>query len=215
MAALLGLAVSQFASGQTTTQTPTASAGDITEIIVTARRVEERVQDVPISIQVFSQGQLDRHDITNAVDLAKYTPSLSANPNFGNDETTFAIRGFNQDGGSPPSVGVYFADVVAPRGNGNGIPIGDGTNHGDFFDLANVQVLKGPQGTLFGLNTTGGDILFVPQKPTSEFGGYGELSYGNYAMHRETGGAEFAHQRYGSLPARRRPNVPLRLSEQR
>ena len=145
----------------------------MTEIIVTARRVEERLQDVPISIQVFNQEQLDRHDITNASDLAQYTPSLSANTNFGTDETTFAIRGFNQDGGSPPSVGVYFADVVSPRGNGNGIPIGDGVNHGDFFDLANVQVLKGPQGTLFGLNTTGGAILFVPQKPTSEFGGYG------------------------------------------
>jgi iron complex outermembrane receptor protein len=48
-------------------------------------------------------------------------------------------------------------------------------------------VLKGPQGTLFGLNTTGGAVLFVPQKPTSEFGGYGELSYGNYDMHREQG----------------------------
>ncbi len=156
IAALLGLAVAQFAGAQqTTTQTQTTSAGDMTEIIVTARRVEERVQDVPISIQVFSQAQLDRHDITNASDLAQYTPSLSANPNFGNDETTFAIRGFNQDGGSPPSVGVYFADVVAPRGNGNGIPIGDGTNHGDFFDLANVQVLKGPQGTLFGLEYHG------------------------------------------------------------
>ena len=188
IAALLGVAVAQLAGAQqVTTQTQTASTGDLTEVIVTARRVEERLQDVPISIQVFSQTQLDRHDITNSSDLAQYTPSLSANPNFGNDETTFAIRGFNQDPGSPPSVGVYFADVVAPRGNGNGIPIGDGTNHGDFFDLANVQVLKGPQGTLFGLNTTGGDILFVPQKPTGEFGGYGELSYGNYDMHREQG----------------------------
>src|SRR5271168_1698256 len=67
IAALLGLAVTQFAGAQqTTTQTQTTSAGDMTEIIVTARRVEERLQDVPISIQVFSQGQLDRHDITTS-----------------------------------------------------------------------------------------------------------------------------------------------------
>ena len=166
---------------------PAASSNELGDIIVTARRVEERLQDVPISIQVFNQQQLTEHNVTNSSELAQYTPSLSANPNFGSDETTFAIRGFNQDGGSPPSVAVYFADVVSPRGNGNGIPIGDGANHGDFFDLANVQVLKGPQGTLFGLNTTGGAVLFVPQKPTSEFGGYAELSYGNYSMHREEG----------------------------
>ena len=164
---------------------PASSSSDLGDIIVTARRVEERLQDVPISIQVLNQQQLTERNITNASELSEYTPSLSTNTNFGNDETTFAIRGFNQDGGSPPSVGVYFADVVSPRGNGNGIPIGDGANHGDFFDLANVQVLKGPQGTLFGLNTTGGAVLFVPQKPTSEFGGYAELSYGNYSMHRE------------------------------
>jgi iron complex outermembrane receptor protein len=175
----------QMGSAQDASAPAATSSNDLGDIIVTARRVEERLQDVPVSIQVFNQQQLTDHNVTNANELAEYTPSLSTNPNFGTDETTFAIRGFNQDEGSPPSVGVYFADVVSPRGNGNGIPIGDGANHGDFFDLANVQVLKGPQGTLFGLNTTGGAVLFVPQKPTGEFGGYAELSYGNYSMHRE------------------------------
>jgi iron complex outermembrane receptor protein len=182
----VGLALTAgVGSAQTTAPSAAGPSNDLGDIIVTARRVEERLQDVPISIQVLNQQQLTERNITNASELSEYTPSLSTNTNFGNDETTFAIRGFNQDEGSPPSVGVYFADVVAPRGNGNGIPIGDGANHGDFFDLANVQVLKGPQGTLFGLNTTGGAVLFVPQKPTSEFGGYAELSYGNYGMHRE------------------------------
>ena len=174
------------ASAQDASAPAASSSNDLADIIVTARRVEERLQDVPVSIQVLNQQQLTERDITNSSELAQYTPSLSANVNFGTEETTFAIRGFNQDQGSPPSVGVYFADVVSPRGNGNGIPIGDGATHGDFFDLANVQILKGPQGTLFGLNTTGGAILFVPQKPTSEFGGFAELSYGNYDMHRET-----------------------------
>jgi iron complex outermembrane receptor protein len=187
LALCVGLALAAGVGSAQDASAPAASSNDLGDIIVTARRVEERLQDVPISIQVFNQQQLTEHNVTNSSELAQYTPSLSANANFGADETTFAIRGFNQDQGSPPSVAVYFADVVSPRGNGNGIPIGDGANHGDFFDLANVQVLKGPQGTLFGLNTTGGAVLFVPQKPTSEFGGYAELSYGNYSMHREEG----------------------------
>ena len=61
---------------------------------------------------------------------------------------------------------------------------------GSFFDLQNVQVLKGPQGTLFGRNTTGGAVLLVPQKPTSDFGGYVEGSYGNYDMLRAQGALE-------------------------
>ena len=175
-------------SAASTTNTPSISSGDeLGDIIVTARRVEERLQDVPISIQVLSQESLSEHNVINSSELATYIPSLSANPNFGTSNTTFGIRGFNQDPGSPPSVAVYFADVVAPRGSINGISEGDGAGAGNFFDLQNVQVLKGPQGTLFGLNTTGGAVLFVPQKPTSEFGGYAEASYGNYSMHREQG----------------------------
>ncbi|WHO38584.1 TonB-dependent receptor [Sphingobium sp. AP49] len=154
------------------------------DIIVTARRTEERLQDVPISITVFNQEQLANRNVVNAQDLAAYTPSLSANGNFGSENSSFAIRGFAQDIGTAPSVGVYFADVVAPRGASNGLPSGDGAGPGAFFDLQNVQVLKGPQGTLFGRNTTGGAILLVPQRPTEEFGGYVEGSLGNYDMWR-------------------------------
>ncbi|MBV1688698.1 TonB-dependent receptor [Novosphingobium sp. G106] len=157
------------------------SSGDI---IVTARRVEERLQDVPISISVFNQQQLANRNVTSATDLANYTPSLSSNNNFGEDNTTFAIRGFAQDTGTAPSVGTYFGDVVTPRGASNGQPIGDGASVGDFFDLQNVQVLKGPQGTLFGRNTTGGAVLFVPQKPTDKLEGYVEGGIGNYDQRR-------------------------------
>jgi iron complex outermembrane recepter protein len=159
-------------------------SGGLAEIIVTARRVEERVQDVPISITVFNQQQLSDRNVVNAQDLAAFTPSLSTNTNFGSQNSSFAIRGFVQDIGTQPAVGVYFADVVAPRGASNNTPIGDGAGPGTFFDLQNVQVLKGPQGTLFGRNTTGGAILLVPQKPTSQLEGYVEGSYGNYDMKR-------------------------------
>ncbi len=159
-------------------------AGGANDIVVTARRVEERLQDVPISITVFNQQQLANKNVTSATSLATYTPSLSANENFGTDNTSFAIRGFVQDIGTAPSVGTYFGDVVTPRGATNGQPVGDGASAGDFWDLQNVQVLKGPQGTLQGRNTTGGSVLFVPQKPTDKFEGYVQGGYGNYNMQR-------------------------------
>jgi iron complex outermembrane receptor protein len=175
-------ALAQTASSDANSNsTSSAGSGDI---IVTARRVEERLQDVPISISVFNQQQLANKNVTSATDLATYTPSLAANNNFGEDNTTFAIRGFAQDIGTAPSVGTYFGDVVTPRGASNGQPIGDGASVGDFFDLQNVQVLKGPQGTLFGRNTTGGAVLFVPQRPTSELEGYVEGGIGNHRQRR-------------------------------
>ncbi len=160
-----------------------AMAQDTSDIIVTARRVEERLQDVPISITVFNQQQLANRNVVSAGDIATYTPSLSANGRFGAENTSFAIRGFVQDNGTAPSVAVYFADVAALRAAG-GTTLGNGAGPGAFFDLANVQVLKGAQGTLFGRNTTGGAVLLVPQKPTGKFEGYVEGSIGNYDMRR-------------------------------
>ena len=156
-------------------------------VVVTARRMEERLQDVPISMTVFNQQQLTNRNVAAGADLATYTPSLTANTRFGTNNTTFAIRGFVQELRTTASVAVYFADVVAPRGGNGGQPAGDGAVPGSFFDLQNVQVLKGPQGTLFGRNTTGGAVLLVPQKPTREYEGYIEGSYGNYDMKRIQG----------------------------
>ncbi len=160
-----------------------AQESDSDTIIVTARRSEERLQDVPISITAFNQQQLANRNVVNAGDLARYTPSLTSNGRFGAESTSFAIRGFIQEGPTSPSAAVYFADVVGPRANG-GTTAGNGAGPGSFFDLQNVQVLKGPQGTLFGRNTTGGAVLLVPQKPTGRFEGYVEGSVGNYDMRR-------------------------------
>ncbi len=174
--------MSPSAFAQTATSVNADSEADeLQEIVVTARRVEERLQDVPISITVFNQEQLRDHNVDNGADLARFTPSLSANSDLGSDTTNFSIRGFTQDLGTTPSVAVYFADVVVPRGAGT-VPLGNGAGPGSFFDLQNVQVLKGSQGTLFGRNTTGGAILLVPQKPTSDFEGYIEGSVGDYGM---------------------------------
>lgn len=157
--------------------------GDGSDIIVTARRYEERLQEVPISITVFNQQQIDNRNIVSPADLGTYTPSLTVNSRYGPDKASFVIRGFTQEASTSPSVGVYFADVVAPRAQ-RSTTSGNGVIAGQLFDLQSVQVLKGPQGTLFGRNTTGGAILLVPQKPTDKLEGYVEGSVGDFNMWR-------------------------------
>lgn len=178
-------AVSSFGLLSLTLMVDPAAAqdGGMNDIVVTARRTEERLQDVPISISVFNQQQLSNRNVVNASDLSTYTPSLSSNNRLGSENANFAIRGFIQENLTSPSVGVYFADVISPRATAS-ITGGNNGGPGAFFDLQNVQVLKGPQGTLFGRNTTGGAVLLVPQKPTSNLEGYVEASIGNYDMRR-------------------------------
>ncbi len=161
-------------------------AGTGNDIVVTARRTEEKLLDVPISITVYNQEQLSNRNVANSADLAAYTPSLTVNSRYGPEKSSFAIRGFSQDLNTLPTVGVYFADVVSPRLTSN-ITSGNGAGVGSMFDLQNVQVLKGPQGTLFGRNTTGGAILLVPQRPKDKFGGYVEGTAGNHNAWRLEG----------------------------
>ena len=143
------------------------------EVVVTARRRTEKLQEVPIAITAFTAQALSEQHIQNITDLGYFVPSLSAVINGDRDQQYFTLRGIqNQPGG--PGVVVYFNDVpdFSPGQNGalgNG---GGGTGPGKFLDLENVQVLKGPQGTLFGRNSVGGAILIDPKKPTGNFEGY-------------------------------------------
>jgi iron complex outermembrane receptor protein len=156
-------------------------------IIVTARRIEERLQDVPISVAVVNQDQLNRANVVGVDDLVKVVPGLNVESRYSSETNAFSIRGFNQALRTTSTVGTYFADVVAPRGGAGAFPGGDGAGPGSLFDLQNVQVLKGPQGTLFGRNTTGGAVVLTPRKPTDNFEGYLEGSYGNFDMFRVQG----------------------------
>lgn len=145
-------------------------------IVVTARRTEERLQDVPVAITAFSQDKLTERAITTSYDLARAVPGLIVNAGSGNASLPdFSIRGRGQFfGAASGSVETYFADVpLSP-------PFQIPTLPPQYFDLASVQVLKGPQGTLFGRNTTGGAVLFVPAAPTSEFEGYVRAQLGDY-----------------------------------
>ncbi|HLG89775.1 MAG TPA: TonB-dependent receptor [Alphaproteobacteria bacterium] len=157
--------------------TDTAAAqGGLEEIVVTARRREEKLQTVPIAISAVSGETLTEHTINSAVDLGKIVPALST-AETNRDLEGYSIRGLSNNNasaqGQSPVITPYFAEVP--------YPVGDGGGPGRFYDLENVQVLKGPQGTLFGRNATGGAVLFQPMKPKDEFGGYVQAQFGNYS----------------------------------
>jgi iron complex outermembrane receptor protein len=180
------VAIQFLVGGQAFAQAPAPAdtASDMNNIIVTARRIEERLQDVPISVSVVNQDRLTKANVDSAEDLIRVVPGLNVQSRYSSEQSSFSIRGFSQELRTSASVGTYFGEVVAPRGGGISLQGGDGAGPGNLFDLQNVQVLKGPQGTLFGRNTTGGAVVLTPRKPTSRFEGYVEGSYGNYDMKR-------------------------------
>ncbi len=153
-----------------------AQSAQLEEVVVTARRNEESIQAVPISISALSGEALSDNKIESGASLQMHVPSLTIYSQT-RDEETFAIRGLSGAGasaqGQAPSVTTYFAQVPLPTGDGGG--------PGRYFDLQNIQVLKGPQGTLFGRNSTGGAVLFEPQRPTNNLEGYIQAQAGNYA----------------------------------
>ena len=141
------------------------------EVVVTARKRDESMQDVPIAITAFSGDQLRDAGVTNIKDLGLQVPGLQI------DETSTAqiwIRGIGQrdDGARVDGpVGVYLDGLYIPRKDGQLL---------DIMDVQSVQVLRGPQGTLFGKNTTGGALIITTKGPTEELGGDFEARLGNY-----------------------------------
>lgn len=154
--AFVGIAEPAYA--QDTSQGPEASAFD--DIVVTARRREEQLQEVPIAVTALSSGDLREADITRIENLGQVVAGLTISTTNNRPSVPgFAIRGQRNDAAfitNDPSVGIYVAEAVQARVFGLAQSL---------FDLESVQVLKGPQGTLFGRNTTGGAILFQPQRP--------------------------------------------------
>lgn len=156
-------------------QTATPPQG-LEEIVVTAQRVAQNLQDVPIAVSAFSSEQLRDARIESVRDLAQYTPGLTSsevNPG----EPNFAIRGIGTEGinsnaGGDASVVMFVDGVYIGRGGGSNL---------NLYDLERVEVLRGPQGTLFGKNVVGGAISLVSRKPDfkENFVG-GSATYGNY-----------------------------------
>ena len=153
----------------------------VDEIVVTARRREEALSKVPTAVTAFGAEQIAQRSIASQEDLQSSVPGLTVRQTEGSNNLLYAIRGQSIDpfSASPAAVVAYLNEVQLPTGSGSA---------STFFDLASLQVLKGPQGTLFGRNATGGAVLFTSIKPKEEFGGYIKVRAGNFSM-REVLGA--------------------------
>lgn len=153
---------------------PTAWRG-IEDIVVTAQRRQETVQSVPIAVSAFSGDQLRAQGISNTLELGRFVPNLVSMNNTGvGSANAFYLRGLGNTETIPtfdPPVGTYVDDIYLSRQNANNI---------NLFDVERVEVMRGPQGTLFGRNTTGGAINLIMREPGETFGGYAEVGYGRY-----------------------------------
>ncbi|OCC25569.1 hypothetical protein MB02_02750 [Croceicoccus estronivorus] len=169
------------ARAATTNDTPDTSAeqvstsGGLETIVVTARRSSEKLQNVPVAVTALSGEFLDRQNIVDATALPRFAPNLlvAALPSNLSGATVY-IRGI---GNNEPSsvaeqgVGIYLDGVYIARSAGTLF---------DVADIERVEVLRGPQGTLFGRNTIGGAVQFVSRKPRDEFAMEAKAGYGRY-----------------------------------
>lgn len=148
-----------------------AGASDV--IVVTARRREERLQDVPGSVTAVSSSQIEQFDAVEIGDLQASAPNLTLHE--GDAQNTVAyIRGVGQLDSlafADPGVGIYLDDVYLGRAQGSFL---------DVFDVERIEVLRGPQGTLYGRNTIGGAIKFVSRQPTESPEAYASVTYGAF-----------------------------------
>jgi iron complex outermembrane receptor protein len=140
------------------------------DIVVTARRRAEALQNVPVAVTVLNAETLATRGVHTESDLQLAMPGLIVRSGNNNNQLNYIIRGESMDAysGSPPGVQPYLNEVPSPVNSST-----------PFYDLENVQAVKGPQGTLFGRNSTGGAVLFQTQQPKNEFGGYASVQYGN------------------------------------
>ncbi len=175
-----GLSVPAYAQGATTVATAAAATASdeaqLDEIIVTARKVAENLQDVPVAVTVLTGTELEKKGVVRFQDIAAFTPGLYMRSGSNSPAgITVSLRGqFQNDtlATLDPSVGTYVDGVYWARAYGLNTTL---------LDVSSVQVLKGPQGTLFGRNTTGGAILINSNNPTLDgISGKASVSYGRF-----------------------------------
>lgn len=181
-AAVLAMAIAaRGAMAQKTPAKPAAAPGEVGvgEIVVTAQKRAENVQTVPIAISAMGEAQLQQRGITNITQMSNFTPSVQidrASPFAGSSTIMSAyIRGIGQNDfafNMEPGVGLYVDGVYYARTVGAAV---------DLVDVSRVEMLKGPQGTLFGRNTIGGAISVVTADPTHEFAFKGNITAGSYS----------------------------------
>ncbi|HEU4429804.1 MAG TPA: TonB-dependent receptor, partial [Myxococcota bacterium] len=163
------------ASAAQETAAPATSPEPIEQIVVTAERRESTVQETPIAVSAFDAEALRQQGILDPSDLHSHVPGFFYTEGGGGSPITqIAVRGVgneNVTAGGDPGVAYHFDGVYLGR------PTAAAT---DFFDLERVEVLRGPQGTLYGRNATGGSINVVSKKPTEEWDAIADATYGNY-----------------------------------
>lgn len=178
-AAVLTVAIPAAAQAQEFEEAqPATSASEDTfqgnEIVVTATKREQTLQDVPVAVTVTTAQVIERAFIRDIKDLATVVPSLRVGERQNANNTNFFIRGFGNganNAGIEPSVGVFIDGVYRSR---------SAAQIADLPDVERIEVLRGPQSTLFGKNASAGVISIVTQKPKFDFGGNVEASYGNF-----------------------------------
>jgi len=172
-ALMLAGAASAALGGEAQAQAADETRGAaIEEVVVTARRREESLQTVPVAVTAVSGETLAQKNVDTVQDLVLVTPSLTTTGVFSNTHVNFSLRGRSAENntfGNVQPVEVYFADVAQMAA-----PLAQ------FYDIDSVQVLRGPQGTLFGRASNGGAILFAPKKPGDVLEGFVTAQVGNY-----------------------------------
>lgn len=144
-------------------------------VVVTAERREEDIQHIASAVSVISGEAVANSEVRNAGDVIRFVPNMTADTTDGHGRPKFYIRGIGLSDASiwnTNPIGTYVDDVYIWNASTVGFPL---------FDLERVEVLRGPQGTLWGKNTTGGAINFIARKPRFEPDGYVKASYGNYS----------------------------------
>ena len=175
----IALAISIAMLGTVSFATPFVQAQDslIEEVIVTARKRQESLQDVPVAVTALTPNQLERGSIQRTTDIDKMVPNVELHQTYiGSESLSASIRGIGYDDiekSLEPTVGVAVDGVFMASNSGAVF---------DMFDVKSVEVLRGPQGTLFGRNTIGGVINVTRTKPTGEWGVKLQATFGDQDM---------------------------------
>jgi iron complex outermembrane recepter protein len=197
--AALSVAGQRLSQAQTAEAAPANQNSTLTEVVVTAERRSEKLMDVPMSVEAFSTEALDQKGVHNIDDLSRVAPGvtflrngMSSSGNYNDEDSDISIRGIDSTAGAS-TTGIYIDDTPIQTRHLN---FGTVNPYPELFDLDRVEVLKGPQGTLFGSGSEGGTLRFITPAPgLTDYSGYAKAEFGqidgggqNYEIGAAVGG---------------------------
>jgi iron complex outermembrane recepter protein len=158
------------ATGAAYADTPPATSEHLEDVVVTAQRREQKLQDVPVSVTAFSETAINDAGIRSTADFMALTPNASFDQSFTVGNSFVTMRGVEQINNADSPVAIVVDGV--PQGNQKQLKM-------DLYDIERIEVLKGPQGALYGRNAIGGAINIITKQPTNEFSGFAQLGGGS------------------------------------